>query len=341
MHSKINPKLIIRNLIFSLLFFNPFLYSQELERVRDTPPSNYFQKKSKGFYLLGPGDVLKVIISREIPSLTTVAAINGNGEITLPHLKTIFISGLTLEELSKLLDKNFREYIKFPDLEVSIVKYRRINFNILGEVERPGFYSIEGSSENNLLAKQNSYPNNNDNPFPILNEQNFSKISNQQFLKNTEGFIDPNTYFPTVFDAIRLAGGINSFSNLENIQIIRKNSITNGGGEITANLNLSKMLEKGDNSENIRIHDGDVIKVKKRDKLSSEQISRAIVSNINPRYFKVFVTGKVESPGVKIVPRNASLNDAILLAGGAKFIKGPINFIRYNPDGTIEKRSFN
>ena len=106
---------------------------------------------------------------------------------------------MTLEELSKLLDKNFREYIKFPDLEVSMVKYRRINFNILGEVERPGFYSIEGSSENNLLATQNSYPNNNDNPFPILYEQNTSKISNQKFLKNTKGYIDPNTHFSYSF----------------------------------------------------------------------------------------------------------------------------------------------
>ena len=101
------------------------------------------------------------------------------------------------------------------------------------------------------------------------------------------------------------------------------------------------MLEYIYTWQNIRIHDGDIIKVNRRDKLSSEQISRAIVSNINPRYFKVFVTGKVEKPGVKIVPRNASLNDAVLLAGGAKFIKGPVSFIRYNPDVTIEKRTFN
>ncbi len=333
MNFKINPQLIIRNLFISLLFFNPFLYSQELEKIKDAPPSNYFQIKSKDFYILGPGDVLKVIISREIPNLTTIAAINGNGEITLPNLKTIFVSGLTLDEFSKLLDKSYREYIKYPDLEVSIVKFRRINFNILGEVERPGFYSIGGSSENNLLSR----PNNNE-PFPITNKQISSLSNNEEF--TLEG-ISMNSYFPTVFDAIRIAGGINSFSDLENIQIIRKNSITNGGGEISANLNLSKMLVNGDDSENIRIYDGDKIKVKKRSTPSSEQLSKAIVSNINPRFFRVFVSGKVENPGVVIVSRNASLNDAILLAGGSKFIKGPVQFIRYNSDGSIEKRTFN
>lgn len=333
MNFKINPQLILRNLFISILFFNPFLYSEELERAKETPTINYLQKKSKEFYLLGAGDVLKVIISREIPNLTTIAAINGNGEITLPNLKTIFVSGLTLEELSRLLDKKYSEYIKYPDLEVSIVKFRRINFNILGEVARPGFYSIGGSATNNLLTRKNNFES-----FPTSDEQIFSENNIQRFLQED---ISMNIYFPTVFDAIRQAGGINSFSDLENIQIIRKNSITNGGGEITANLNLSKMLEKGDNSENIRIYDGDTIKVKRRTTASSEQISKAIVSNINPRYFKVFVTGKVERPGIQIVSRNASLNDAILLAGGAKFIKGPVQFIRYNPDGTIEKRTFN
>ncbi len=333
MYTKIKKKLIIRNLFFLLLFFNPFLHSQELERIKDTPQINYFQKKSKEFYLLGPGDVLKVIISRELPNLTTITAINGNGEITLPNLKTIFVSGLTLEEFSILLDKKYREYIKYPDLEVSIVKFRRINFNILGEVERPGFYSIGGSATNNLLTIQNNFES-----FPTSNGEISSEGNIQKFLQKD---ISMNIYFPTVFDAIRKAGGINSFSDLENIQIIRKNSISNGGGEITANLNLSKMLEKGDNSENIRIYDGDTIKVKRRSTASSEQISKAIVSNINPRYFKVFVTGKVENPGEHTVSRNASLNDAILLAGGAKFIKGPVQFIRYNSDGKIEKRTFN
>ena len=240
---------------------------------------------------------------------------------------------MTLEEFSILLDKKYREYIKYPDLEVSIVKFRRINFNILGEVERPGFYSIGGSATNNLLTIQNNFES-----FPTSNGEISSEGNIQKFLQKD---ISMNIYFPTVFDAIRKAGGINSFSDLENIQIIRKNSISNGGGEITANLNLSKMLEKGDNSENIRIYDGDTIKVKRRSTASSEQISKAIVSNINPRYFKVFVTGKVENPGEHTVSRNASLNDAILLAGGAKFIKGPVQFIRYNSDGKIEKRTFN
>ena len=36
----------------------------------------------------------------------------------------------------------------------------------------------------------------------------------------------------------------------------------------------------------------------------------------------------------------ATLNDAILLAGGKKAITGKVNFIRINNDGSFEKRKF-
>ena len=32
------------------------------------------------------------------------------------------------------------------------------------------------------------------------------------------------------------------------------------------------------------------------------------------------------------------MSDAIDMAGGAKIVRGPVTFIRFNPDGTIDKR---
>ena len=42
-----------------------------------------------------------------------------------------------------------------------------------------------------------------------------------------------NSYFPTLFDAIQNSGGINEYSDLSSIKIIRKNSLSKGGGLIT------------------------------------------------------------------------------------------------------------
>ena len=48
---------------------------------------------------------------------------------------------------------------------------------------------------------------------------------------------NPGNAFPTVFDAIKSAGGITTYSDLSSIEIIRKNSISNGGGKIKKNVN--------------------------------------------------------------------------------------------------------
>ena len=55
---------------------------------------------------------------------------------------------------------------------------------------------------------------------------------------------------------------------------------------------------------------------------------------------EVFITGRVQIPGgVKLV-QGGTLNQAISLAGGTKLLKGKIEFVRFNRDGTIDRRIF-
>ena len=294
------------------------------------PTVDYLDKKSDTEYILGPGDILSIIISRQIEELNTEQMINGNGEITLPKLKSIYVAGLTLKELNELIAIKFKEYVKFPDIEISIISYRNVSFSIVGEVERPGLSSIFGSARNNILAAKK-----------VLEE---SLIGGYDFSSGT-GTTDlgsgiQSAYFPTILDGIREAGGITSSSDLTNVEVIRKNSLSKGGGSIKTSLNLLSMLDTGNPSQNIRLLDGDIIRIKKSDLIFPEQLAKAVRTNINPRFIEVFVFGKVFNPGIKVVSRSSSLNDAILLAGGTKVIKGPIKFIRYKSDGTIESRTF-
>ena len=148
-----------------------------------------------------------------------------------------------------------------------------------------------------------------------------------------------NDYFPTISDAIRSSEGITSFSDLDNIKIIRRNNFSNGGGQITASLNFEDVLSGKDISQNIRIYDGDKIIIKKTDIENNLNLTRSIKSNLSPPFVSVFVTGRVR-PGDITVARSSVLNDAVDLAGGAKVLKGPVNFIRFNNDGTIDNRKF-
>ena len=66
---------------------------------------------------------------------------------------------------------------------------------------------------------------------------------------------------------------------------------------------------------------------------------KAILSRLNPKFVNVTVTGRVNSRSV-LLPKSSVLSDAFDVAGGTKIMKGPITFLRFNNDGTFDKRVF-
>ena len=102
-------------------------------------------------------------------------------------------------------------------------------------------------------------------------------------------------------------------------------------------MNFAQVIFNGDKSQNIRVYDGDFIRIKKA-KDNVTQLSLATKSNLNPRFINVFVSGRVQNPGNKTVSRSSTLNDAIDISGGPKVLKGKMRFIRFNNDGNIDVR---
>ena len=301
------------------------LDKNEVNKI-DLNPS-YLEKLPSNDYILGSGDQINIIVSRDYPELTSNVFIDGEGTIYLPLLNRVYVSGLTLNELNLTLNKAFSKFVKFPSVEVSILRYRPIRVFVKGEVENPGFVTLQGSFSINKSPEI---------PFNLNRSENIFN-GNIESLPNSKKSV---FYFPTVFDALRASGGITSFSDLSNIQVIRKNNISNGSGQIQTTLNFEELLKTGNNSQNIRIYDSDIIKVRKTNNPDNIILRKAVVSNLNPKYINVFVTGRVNNPGNTLVSRASTLNDAIDIAGGAKAIKGPVTFLRFNNDGIIDKRRF-
>ena len=113
-------------------------------------------------------------------------------------------------------------------------------------------------------------------------------LSEDNFYSNQSDLFTPSPY-PTVYDAISRSGGITNYSNLSQIEIIRKNPISNGGGKIKAEINLLSLFENFDTSQNIRLYDGDIVNISKSTETSLGQISKAIKSNLNPKFINVIV----------------------------------------------------
>lgn len=275
---------------------------------------DFFNEFKEDNYILGPGDSLIVNISYLYPELSRNVTIDGEGTIYLPKINRIFVKGLTSAELVNLLNKAYEEYINFPDVELSISSYRPIRVFLEGEIRNPGLFTMLGAM--------------------TINENQRDGSLNYDFS------IDSGTsyYFPTVFDAIRKGGGITQNSDLANIEVIRKNILSKGGGQKMTTLNFERLIRNGDDSQNIRIYDGDVIKINKSKNPSKSKILKAIKSNLNPKFIQIYITGRVIEPGSKKIPKTTTLNDAIDISGGTKILKGKVRFIRFNNDGSIDKR---
>ena len=105
---------------------------------------------------------------------------------------------------------------------------------------------------------------------------------------------------------------------MSNIVLIRKNSLTNGGGRKKTKVNFLDFFEEGNFNQNLRIYDGDFIKIGRSEKSSTYQLSKAIKSNLNPKFIQVFISGRVESPGVYQLTKNSTLQDALSISGVLK-----------------------
>ena len=306
-----------------------YLKSNNVENIN----SNYLTDFQTNPYIIGPGDSLEILVSLDYPELTRTVTINGEGTVNLPMIKKVYVEGLTLDELNILLNKTFSNYVKFPDVESQIVSYRPVSILIDGEVPNPGLYKLNGSisAPNNLL--RSFYD------FSYLREQDVSKPGSLS--PEVDGPSNISFYFPTVFDALKVSGGITRYSDLANIKLIRKNTMSNGGGRIQTSLNFEDLILNGDRSQNIRVYDGDVIVINKLNQDNPETLNSAMKTNLNPKYIRVFVAGRVNAPGRLTIGKASSLNDAIDMAGGVKAIKGPIKYLTYNNNGIAQKSIFN
>ena len=148
----------MKALKFKFLFFNILLLGNMLNPFilkignayaadsSDEILENYIHQVPKNkFYILGSGDFIKLEVSENLPELTRVFSINGEGYSKLPKLNLIYTKGLTIKELTKILNKEYSKFIKNPRVNLTIVNYRPVRVFIDGEVSNPGMYVLEGS----------------------------------------------------------------------------------------------------------------------------------------------------------------------------------------------------
>jgi len=98
-------------------------------------------------YTLGPGDAIQV----DIFNVPEYSGANGqyevlvDGTINMALIGAVRVEGLTISQLTGLLQQAYRPYLQRPELlTVKLLAKRPLQIGIAGEVRRPGSYTMGG-----------------------------------------------------------------------------------------------------------------------------------------------------------------------------------------------------
>jgi polysaccharide export outer membrane protein len=97
-------------------------------------------------YRLGAGDVIRVSVY-QMPDLQLEARLSEAGVISYPLLGSVRLGGLSVPEAEKTLADGLRQgnFVKQPQVSILVTQVRGNQASVLGQVNRPGRYPIEGA----------------------------------------------------------------------------------------------------------------------------------------------------------------------------------------------------
>ncbi len=278
-------------------------------------------------YILGPGDELSVAIWGKV-SGEYRRIIDKDGKINLPTVGVLQIAGLTFQGAKGFIEKEYGRYYSDMKINISMGSLKSIRVFVVGNVQRPGSYTISSfstiitalfaaggpgkvGSMRDIQLKRNGQTVASLDLYDFLLKGDKTDV---RLLSEDVIFIPPvgplvgiagNVKVPAIYelkgetrlsDLIGMAGGTNSISFKNRVQVQR----VEGGREQTLReMNLSE-IEKGKGND-IVLKDGDVLKI--------FPISQTVEKVVH-------VTGAVKSPGTYGYRTGMTLKDLLTYTGG-------------------------
>ena len=264
-------------------------------------------------YILGPGDQINL---RFLTSTATSGAAGNDllsgaldilpdGTASLPLIGSVRLTGLTLSQATLWLQALYKPQLLRPELQLNLIRPRPLRIAILGEVERPGIYTLTTTETSATQANVSI------------------------------------TGMPTAVDAIQKAGGVTNQADLTKVNLRRLMP----GNQLQyrqTNLDLLDLIRDGDLTQNPLLFDGDTIRIAKATETVPEAIELASTT-LSPKEITVYMVGEVFKPGPVLVAANTPLVQAVLAAGGANANRAnqkQVQLVRINRNGSIMHKDY-
>ena len=203
---------------------------------------------NNSFYILGPGDQIFISFIG-LPEISGKYDILSDGNVQLPLIGPSSFKGLTIEGAKNKLMKIYNSELISPQIYLNLSKAKPLRVSIIGEVARPGPYTLD------------------------INE--FNRVEGSSSSLSIKGY-------PTVVDAIQKAGGLTLDADITNVNISR----VLPGEELKfkrANVNLLEMIQTGNQVNNPILFNGDVIEINKITDTDIVNSLENIPNNLTPK----------------------------------------------------------
>ncbi len=226
------------------------------------------------------------------------------------------MEGLTVEVLRFFLAEQFKAYVKNPQLSVKPMGYRALRVYVGSEINRPGYYLLSGSQrlDDQISIREGISPLDTRRQTTSLQDFAAARVRLSRTapddITTLQGVSAQPLHWPTLFDALRDAQWVTLYSNLGEVQVVRKQPLSAVGGKMHAQVDFLRLVTNGDASVNIPRFDGEVINVARSPQALREHLLAESRTNLPPDYFEVFVSGRVDEAG----PQGSTLNQAIASA---------------------------
>jgi polysaccharide biosynthesis/export protein len=96
-------------------------------------------------YVVGESDILHVNVWKE-PDLSQTVVVRTDGNISLPLINDIKVSGLTPTQIQEMIAARLMKFMTNPQVTVTVTDIRSKKAFITGEVLRPGSYSLNAQT---------------------------------------------------------------------------------------------------------------------------------------------------------------------------------------------------
>jgi len=276
-------------------------------------------------YVIGPGDEIRLIVWGKIEG-QWVLVVDRDGNIVIPKVGTIGVTGLTFKEIKDVLQRELSKYYTGFEMSLSMGQLRTIKVYVVGYAERPGAYTISSLSTLINALFEAGGPSKTGSMRDIQVKRNgktiiyfdiYDLLLNGDKTNDIRLMPEDVIYIPpvgplaaisgsvkrpaiyelkeekTISDLVKMAGGLSDIAFKGRVQIER---VVDNSRQIVFETDL-------DNAQNYELRSGDLIKV--------------FQVFLDKRFVRIFEA--VQRPGDYGFKDGITVKDIINLAGGLKY----------------------